>query len=44
MVKVQIYEVDAIPAQFSLAFNVVLNLMIFPYGYEDLVFNRFVEI
>jgi hypothetical protein len=42
--KVFSSKVDAIPAQFSLAFNVFLKLIIVPYGYEDLVFNRCVEI
>jgi hypothetical protein len=39
--KVCTSEVDAIPAPFSLSFNVFI---IGPYGYEDLVFNGYVEI
>jgi hypothetical protein len=36
--------VDAIPASFSLYFNVLLKLNIGLYGYEDLAFSRYVEI
>jgi hypothetical protein len=36
--------VVAIPAPFSLVFNVFLELIIVPYEYEDLVFNRYIEI
>jgi hypothetical protein len=37
-------EVDAIPAPFSLAFHVFLKLILVSYSYEDVVFNRYVEI
>jgi hypothetical protein len=37
-------EVDAIPAPFSLFSSAFLKLMIGRYGYEDLVFNMYVEI
>jgi hypothetical protein len=41
--QVSTSEVVAILAEFNLAFNMFLKLIIFPYGYED-VFNRYVEI
>jgi hypothetical protein len=37
-------KVDAIPAQFSLSFNVFLKLIIVPYGDEDFVFNSYAEL
>jgi hypothetical protein len=37
-------KVDAIPAQFSLSFKVLLKLIIVPYGDEDLVFNIYAEL
>jgi hypothetical protein len=42
--KVSTSKVFAIPAPFSLVFNVFLELIIGPYEYEDLVFNRYIEI
>jgi hypothetical protein len=36
--------VDAIPAPFSLVFNVFLKLIFGPYCCEELVFNGYVEI
>lgn len=38
------FEVDALPAPFSFVFNVFLECIIDPYGYEYLVLNRYVEI
>jgi hypothetical protein len=32
------------PAQISLAFNLILKLIVFPYGYEALFFNGYIEI
>jgi hypothetical protein len=42
--KVCTSAVDAVPAHFSLAFKAFIKLIIVPYGYEELVFNRYVEI
>jgi hypothetical protein len=42
--KVWTSKVNAMSAQLSLAFNVFLKLIIVSYGYEDLAFNRYVEI
>jgi hypothetical protein len=41
--KVYTSEVDEMPAPFNLVLNVFLKLVFGPYGNEDIVFNRYVE-